>query len=272
MFERKTYIWGIDMTDKWTKETCLANALQYKTRSEWHKKSASAYERARRNGWLDECTSHMPKVKEWTKEMCLADAAQYKTRSEWYRNSTVAYEKARRERWLELCCAHMLPSPKNCEQMRHERKWTKEKCMIDAQPYKTRTEWSNNSQSAYKAARENQWLNECCSHMPMPKITKKWSKENCLADALQYKTRADWQRNSPNGYNAAIRHYWLDECTAHMPKVIIKWTKEKCTEDAQAYDTRTNWQKSSPSAYKSAWLNGWLNECCTHMAKRKSKN
>ena len=43
----------------WTKEKCHAEALKCKTRNEFKIKLGSAYNAARRNGWLDEICSHM---------------------------------------------------------------------------------------------------------------------------------------------------------------------------------------------------------------------
>jgi hypothetical protein len=44
----------------WTKENCQKESLKYKTRNEFQKGSASAYQLSRRNGWLDE---FFPKTK-----------------------------------------------------------------------------------------------------------------------------------------------------------------------------------------------------------------
>ncbi|MBV30663.1 MAG: hypothetical protein CL504_08515, partial [Actinobacteria bacterium] len=43
-------------------------------------------------------------------------------------------------------------------------KWTKSACIEDAQKYKTRSEWDNQS-TGYNAAWKNGWLEECCRHM-----------------------------------------------------------------------------------------------------------
>ena len=47
---------------KWfNKEIVIKDALKYKTKSDWHKKSHGAYDAAKKNNWLEEATSHMPK-------------------------------------------------------------------------------------------------------------------------------------------------------------------------------------------------------------------
>src|SRR5690349_6420172 len=43
----------------WTLELCKNEALKYKTRTEWNKKSSGSYTAAWRMGWIDQCCQHM---------------------------------------------------------------------------------------------------------------------------------------------------------------------------------------------------------------------
>ena len=45
------------------RECVKVDSKKYKTRTEWAKNSATAYQSARKNGWLDEVCSHMIKKK-----------------------------------------------------------------------------------------------------------------------------------------------------------------------------------------------------------------
>jgi len=45
----------------WTLDKCKENALGYATRLDWQKGNSSAYQSARKNGWLEECCLHMVK-------------------------------------------------------------------------------------------------------------------------------------------------------------------------------------------------------------------
>lgn len=45
----------------WTKERCIESARPFKTRSAWLRGAKSAYNAARRKGWMDVCCKHMPK-------------------------------------------------------------------------------------------------------------------------------------------------------------------------------------------------------------------
>ena len=46
---------------RWTKENVMAEARKYKTRQEWIDKSQMSYRIAKREGWFDEASAHMPK-------------------------------------------------------------------------------------------------------------------------------------------------------------------------------------------------------------------
>jgi len=43
----------------WTLKLCKEDALNFKSRFEWKKKSSGAYQFALKNGWLNECCQHM---------------------------------------------------------------------------------------------------------------------------------------------------------------------------------------------------------------------
>jgi len=141
---------------KWTKEAVMADAAQYKSKSEW-RKASKAYAMASRKGWLDEACSHMDILwnAKWDKASVLADALKYESRSLWERSSSGAYASAIRNGWYEEATAHM---------ERLIESWTKEKILADAKKYKTRGEYFSNS-SGYSIAINNGWLEEACSHM-----------------------------------------------------------------------------------------------------------
>ena len=98
----------------WTLERCIEDARQYQTKTQWASARRSGYTVASKNGWLDQCTSHMNadmrKVsvqRVWTYERCLELARSCSTRAEFKRASGSAYQRARLKGWLEECCSHM---------------------------------------------------------------------------------------------------------------------------------------------------------------------
>jgi predicted GIY-YIG superfamily endonuclease len=87
---------------------CLSVAKICQTRGEFQKKYNSAYQAARKNGWLVTCVEHMvnPKIF-WTYEKCVEKASKYNKRSEFKRTAAGAYDRAKTMGWLNICCQHM---------------------------------------------------------------------------------------------------------------------------------------------------------------------
>jgi superfamily II DNA or RNA helicase len=207
----------VNKIKRFTKELCIKDANKYKTRTEWFKKSQSAYSKAWNNGWLEECCKHMgQKMKPpryWTKEKCIEDAKKYKTRAEWNKANSYACYTAWENGWRDECCKHME------EKMKPKNYWTKQHCIEDAQKYKTKMEWKEKSPSGYGKAYNKNWLPECCKHMDV--INKPhgyWTKKQCAKDAKKYKSISEWKRESGSGYAIAYANNWLDKCCKHMAR------------------------------------------------------
>ena len=147
----------------WTLEKCKEDALKYNTREEW-KKSYSAHNSARRNGWIDECTKHMGKKRKpagyWNKEKCLEESRKYKSTGSWCKEHQTSFNSAKKNKWFDECCSHM-----KIKTRKHSGYWTLEKCQEDALKYTSRKEWNKSNIGAYNSARKNNWLDECCGHM-----------------------------------------------------------------------------------------------------------
>jgi hypothetical protein len=148
--------------------------------------------------------------------------------------------------------------------------WTKDKCLEEAQKYKTRNNFKKGSPRAYDACRKKLWLDDVCSHMkPKPTI---WTKERCTEEALKYESRSSFKANSSGAYSKARANGWLNDICKHMlPTTVVKsnsrryWTKERCTEEALKYSSRNKFCLGSKGAYSAACSNGWLDEACKHM-------
>ena len=147
----------------WTLERCMEDAARFSTRGEWQRLHQAGYLAAQRNGWVDECCTHMePVLNSWDLDSCKADAANFESRFEWQRESAGAYYAAQRNGWIDECCTHMVRSRKKPGY------WTKSRCAEDAKRFSHRFQWQQESSSAYSTAKRKGWLDECCAHMCTP--------------------------------------------------------------------------------------------------------
>ena len=206
----------------WTLERCMESAKPHLSRLVWQKACKPAYNRASKNGWLDECCAHMEDFRKrpgyWDLEKCKADAKKYKTRSEW-RKSTSAYTVACLKGWIDECCTHM-----GTKEFKPYRFWNKETCLEDAKKHSTRNAWRTAGGSGYPAAHKYGWVDECCAHMTTRRSMPigHWTLEACIGEAKKFQTRTSWQKSSKGSYLAAFRNGWFEECCAHMPKRASK--------------------------------------------------
>lgn len=246
----------------WTLEMCMSIAKKYSAVKDWIANESASYNYANKKKWLSRCTVHMTLPTRYSKEACIIAAKKYESRHDWITGPDAGtYRTARKNNWLEECCAHMKPrafSPKV---------WTKEKCMEDAQPHRTRSEWQRANGSAYQAASVRGWLEECCAHMTLIKRPNGyWTKERCIETAKLFKTKAEWVKAYSGACNVAKRNGWYDECCAHMVNGKVQWPKELCMEIAKKYTKKNDWRQGPDRfSFKAASANGWINDCCKHM-------
>lgn len=147
----------------WTKEKVLKEARKYKTRSEFHKNSSSAFLYAKKLGIREECYKHMvspTRVRKWTKDTVAKEARKYKSRSEFQKNSKGAYKAAKDLGIRDKVCRHMKykVSPNGT--------WNEDKIIKEAKKYKKRSHFKKGNGSAYQAAKRLGILDKVCSHMP----------------------------------------------------------------------------------------------------------
>lgn len=101
---------------------------------------------------------------------------------------------------------------------RLRRKWTLATCQLDALNYNTKSEWQENSSSAFSIAHRNGWIEDCCIHMNCRKSNSYWTLAKCKEEARKYNTRKEWIKSSTSSHSAACRNSWLKECTKHMER------------------------------------------------------
>lgn len=196
----------------YTKDDIKNEALKHKTKKDFFTKSPGFYCAAKRFGILREVCSHMPKRQptgsKWSLEVLLNITKECSDRKEFAKKNRLAYRYAIKNGLLDSICSHM-------SVLRNKVVWTSEKIQQEALKYKTKTDFSNNSRTAYSYAQKAGMLDEVCSHMEVL-WSKKWNKESLKKEALKYETRSDFTNGSSGAYDAARNLDVLDEICLHM--------------------------------------------------------
>ena len=142
-------------------------ADKYKTRGEFQKKSVGAYIKSMRLGLLDELfknhsnfgrdENRKPK-NYWTEEKLQDEANKYKTRGEFWKNNSGAANIALNKGLMDkLFNSH--PNSGNTDKQVISGYWTEEKLQEEADKYKSRQEFRENSKAAWSAAAKRNLFN-----------------------------------------------------------------------------------------------------------------
>lgn len=239
---------------KWNRKTCYTEAKKYKSASEFEKANGSAYDAARRNGWIKDYTwfDVLWKAK-WDKESCYKEAKKYKTRAEFYQNSAGAYKKALEKEWIEEY--DWMPS----RQQKPMGFWNNyDRCYEEAKKYSNRKGFQKGCQSAYNSALKNGWLDDYTWFDEKQKHNY-WNKETCFEEAMKYRSRSEFGKHAVRAYGLALENGWLDDYTWFKP-LTGYWTYETCKAEASKYKSRSHFKAGAVGAYTKSRINGWLEE------------
>lgn len=256
---------------RWTLEMCMEDALKHNTKSEWQNSGTSGYQIASRNGWLELCCKHMIEKKRpnglMTLEYCIKESKKYNTPEELRKNDIGLSSKIISEKWQDECYDHMTRKTKI-------NALTFEECLEDALKYRTPTEWKKySSRIYYYVMHRKEWKEKCYAHMGTYSDRHTyWTIERLKADALKYKSRSEWQKNSPSAYQSALRRNLLDICCQHMSGIIepkYKHSDEECLVDALKYPSKNLWKINSFNIYNSvrAFRKELFKKCTSHMKR-----
>jgi hypothetical protein len=200
----------------WTLETLQAEAIKYKSRSEFQKKSGSAYNAAGRLKLREAICGHMSTIKKpdgfWNVETLQAEAIKYTSRQEFQQMNGAAYKAAGQLKVRDLICSHMaeIKKPKGF--------WTIENLRAEALKYDNKVDFNKKSGPAYLTALRKNLLDQICGHMVARKLPNGYwhDKANCAAEALKYSNRREFSLANSSAYHGADINGWLDEICSHM--------------------------------------------------------
>ena len=239
---------------KWNRKSCYKEAKKYNSACEFGKANGSAYDAARRNGWIKDYTwFDVLWEKKWDKETCYNEAKKYKTRNEFQKGSSSAYKKAWERGWLkEYTWLHY-------RQTKPAGYWDNyDNCFYEAKKYKNRRRFQRGSMAAYMKARKHGWLDDYTWFDEKQKHNY-WNKETCFEEAKKYQSRSEFGRHSVRAYELALANGWLDDYT-WFKSLTNFWTYEACKAEASKYKKRSHFKSGCIGAYTKSRINGWLDE------------
>lgn len=240
---------------KWNRKSCYEEAKKYNSSSEFGNANGSAYDAARRNGWIKDYTwFNVLWEAKWDKKTCYNEAKKYKTRKEFQKSSGGAYRKAWECGWLEEY------TWLNYRKTKPVGYWDNyEHCFEEAKKYKNRRAFLIGCSRAYTKSLKNGWLEDYTWFKEKKKPNGYWNQETCYEEARKYDSKNEFMRNANGAYQKAQREGWLDDYTWLKPLTGF-WTYETCKAEASKYDKRSNFKKGCPGAHEKSRINGWLDE------------
>lgn len=146
-------------------------------------------------------------------------------------------------------------------------RWSKQGCINSAQKYDDLKTWIRERKTAYLAARDNGWLDECSAHMGINTSDIEWTKEECILFAKKYDNQRGFASYKHVAYAATKRNSWILECTSQMTPFKKVRTLELCKVAARRFTSPSSWYYNDSSTYIYACNHGWMEECCAHMKK-----
>ena len=239
-----------------------------------------------------------------TIERCAKEALKYETRSEFRQNSYYIYNMACSFHWLDEICTHMIRTGSTMFRCiyvyefpddhayigltnniikRNSKRKSKLKDAITKHIKETNLEPKLKQLSDYvyiEVARDLEtemikvyesmgWtMLNITKGGEVGAIERKWTKDDCFKEALNFKTKTKFKEKKYSAYMCAKRNNWLDEICLHMVQINTNRTVDDCKIIALKYKTKIGFEKYDKAAYAWASRNGILEELCAHMRRR----
>lgn len=132
---------------------CLEEAKKYSNRLGFQKGCTGAYNKALKNGWLDDYIWFKEMKKPngyWNQETCYEEAKKYSSKKEFKQHANGAYQTAYAKGWLDdYTWFKQLTSI-----------WTYETCKAEASKYEKRSHFKKGCPGAHAKSRMKGWLDE----------------------------------------------------------------------------------------------------------------
>lgn len=256
---------------KWTKESLLEESKKYKTRTEFARKSNSAYKYSLKYNLLNEMTWLSNHIDNRPRCVYVYEDLENKVA---YIGLTVNKE----ERHIQHSTGYFsqnkssnspvykyfssikksVPNPKYLEDnLSIKEAQEKEKYWVDV--------YISNGYTLLNKAKVGVGCSSIGFHF-------KWTEETVIEESRKYTSRKDFRKNSPYAFEYARKHKLLESMTWIKRLVRKQWTKEEVFEESKKYKSKIEFNKKCDKAYKVALRNSWIDEMIwLHRPKREIK-
>lgn len=235
---------------QWDYQSAHAAALKCSSKGEFERSSGGACAWARRNGVLEDITSHMEKSILWDEQSAMAEAKKYNNRMTFQKGSSGCVKWLRRHNLLDKACEHMQP----------QFRWSCDAVTKEAKRFSSRNEFHQGNPSAAQWATKRGLMDSLFPH----KLTF-WDLDSVAEEALKYSSREEFRANATGAAHWAAKNGVWDSICAHMDHLNRPVTHEEAIAESVKYQTRSAFYHNSPRAYAWALRNACLDKICQHM-------
>lgn len=245
-------------------DNCYNEAIKYKTRTEFEKHCGSAYQSAKRNGWLDDYFWFERNKNPYTNGMDNVYAYFFNELNAVYVGRTI-YVKKRNNEHHKTGSVYKFAKKNNIEipEMTILESGLSVIDGLDIEDY---------YRNKYKKEGWNV-LNKAKTGIQSGSLgaigAGKWNCKSCFKLAQQCKCKSEMKEKNQRAYILALTNGWFEDYTwfltteelKHQKRPSrVKWTFESCLEESKKYHSKKEFRKKNGSAYTISGRNGWLDE------------
>ncbi len=265
---------------KWTYEACYVEAKKYTSRNDFKHGNSSAYNVARKNGWINDYDWLIPKLEIWTYEKCEEVAKQFKTKAAFKKTNNKAYQAASHNGWMDkfdwLLDGRYFDSngKKKEKSKRGPNKEKSKRGPNKALESKRKSHcvyaYEFDDHAVYVGLTmirrikgrdyEHIFSNDTVSKYALEKDVPIPEMKIILTDLTPLEAR----NKEGEVLEEYIKNGWIALNKAKTGSLGSYmhgyWSKERCIEESKKYKTISEYQDKNQSSYHAAKVNGWIEE------------
>lgn len=246
------------MKEIWTKEKCYETAKECKTRGEYKKKYPSAYAKSLTKKWINDYTWFAAPIQNIYKNKIDTVYLYMFPNDVVYIGRTINLN-VRHWEHSNLINKDSVAKYANKNKIPIPEPIVLEKQLTLTEGLEKEKYWVEHyKELGYKLINTK----PCGSgHGSLGAIGRgKWSRTKTFEEAKKYKSKNEFRKGCNSGYQAALKHGWLDDYTwFKKPEPHNKiWNEEKCMEAAKKCKTIKEFREKYITAHAASKKNGWF--------------